>query len=75
VNRFVTTNLLATWRGFHHKMHSYAQGKVGDFALKPTPDGYVWEIPAGPMTIRYTAVIKDGAWQADHARQGAGPLL
>jgi len=22
----------------------------------------VWEIPAGPMTIRYTAVIKDGGW-------------
>lgn len=29
-------------------------------SLRPT--GYVWGIPAGPMTIRYTAVIKDGAW-------------
>jgi hypothetical protein len=28
--------------------------------IKPTGDGYVWEIPAGPATIRYTAVIKDG---------------
>ena len=28
--------------------------------LKPTADGYVWEIPAGQMTIRYTAVIKEG---------------
>ena len=46
-----------------YTLHSYAQGNVGDFVLTPTPDGYVWEIPAGPMTIRYTAVIKDGAWK------------
>jgi len=45
-----------------YTLHSHAQGQVGDFVLKPTADGYVWEIPAGPMTIRYTAVIKDGAW-------------
>jgi hypothetical protein len=43
-----------------YKMHSHAQGQVGDFVIKPTADGYTWEIPAGPMTIRYTAVIKDG---------------
>ena len=45
-----------------HTLHSYAQGNVGDFALNRTADGYVWEIPAGPMTIRYTAVIKNGTW-------------
>jgi hypothetical protein len=44
-------------------LHSHAMGRVGDFAFKPTTDGYVWEIPAGPMTIRYTAVIKDGTWR------------
>jgi hypothetical protein len=43
-----------------YTMHSHAQGQVGDFVIKPTADGYTWEIPAGPMTIRYTAVIKDG---------------
>jgi hypothetical protein len=43
-------------------LHSYALGRVGDFDLKLTPDGYTWEIPAGPMKIRYTAVIKDGTW-------------
>ena len=43
-------------------LHSHAQGRVGDFVLKPITDGYVWEIPAGPMAIRYTATIKDGAW-------------
>jgi hypothetical protein len=45
-----------------YTLHSHAQGQVGDFALKLTSDGYVWEIPAGPATIRYTAVIKNGAW-------------
>ncbi len=44
-----------------YRLHSHAQGLVGDFVLKPTADGYVWEIPAGPQaTIRYTAVVKDG---------------
>ncbi|MGH9933327.1 MAG: DUF1579 domain-containing protein [Pyrinomonadaceae bacterium] len=43
-----------------YTLHSHAQGQAGDFVIKPTGDGYVWEIPAGPMTIRYTAVIKDG---------------
>jgi hypothetical protein len=45
-----------------YSLHSHAQGRVGDFVLKPITDGYVWEIPAGPMTIRYTATIKDGTW-------------
>jgi len=43
-----------------YNLHSYAQSQKGDFKLTPTDDGYVWEIPAGPMTIRYTATIKDG---------------
>jgi hypothetical protein len=46
-----------------YTLHSYAMGYVGDFALKLTADGYTWEIPAGPTTIRYTAVIKHGAWR------------
>ena len=41
-----------------YTLHSYAMGNVGDFVITPTADGYTWEIPAGPMTIRYTAVIK-----------------
>ena len=45
-----------------YTLHSHAMGSVGNFPLKPTSDGYIWEIPAGPMTIRYTAVIKDGTW-------------
>jgi hypothetical protein len=46
-----------------YSMHSHAMGHKGDFPLTPTADGFVWEIPAGPMTIRYTAVIKDGKWR------------
>src|SRR5216684_3365369 len=57
-------------------LHSYAQGIVGDFVLTRTADGYVWEIPAGPMTIRYTAVIKDGAWRevGDRIMPGKDPV-
>jgi hypothetical protein len=45
-----------------YTLHSHANGFVGDFVLKPTADGFIWEIPAGPMTIRYTAIVKDGTW-------------
>ena len=59
-----------------YTMHSHAMGRVGDFPLTVTPDGYVWEIPAGPMTIRYTAVIKDGKWRevGDRIMPGRDPV-
>jgi hypothetical protein len=41
-------------------LHSHAQGHVGDFAFVPTSDGYRWEIPIGPATLRYIATVKDG---------------
>jgi hypothetical protein len=44
-------------------LRSYAMGQAGDYVLTPTADGFTWEIPAGPMTIRYTAVIKNGEWK------------
>jgi hypothetical protein len=46
-----------------YTLRSYAMGSVGDFVFQRKPDGFVWEIPAGPMTIRYTAVVKDGVWR------------
>ena len=57
-------------------LHSYALASVGDFTLTPSADGYVWEIPAGPATIRYTAVIKDGAWKevGDRIAPGKEPV-
>ena len=45
-----------------YNFRSYAQGRSGDFVIRPTADGYIWKIPAGPVTIRYTATLKDGTW-------------
>jgi hypothetical protein len=59
-----------------YTLHSYAQGNSGDFVLTPTADGYIWEISAGPMTIRYTAVIKGGEWRevGDRIMPGKEPV-
>lgn len=59
-----------------YSLHSHAQGQVGDFELRLTSDGYVWEIPAGPATIRYTAAIKNGAWRevGDRVVPGQDPV-
>ncbi len=59
-----------------YSIHSYAMGNAGDFALTPTADGFVWEIPAGPMTIRYTATVKDGRWTevGDRVMAGKEPM-
>jgi hypothetical protein len=59
-----------------YTLHSYAQGQAGDFVFTPTSDGYVWEIPAGSMTIRYTAVIKDGGLRevGDRIMPGKDPV-
>lgn len=44
-----------------YTMTSWAQGHAGAFPIRPTADGYEWEIPAGPgAIIRYTATIRDG---------------
>jgi len=45
-----------------YNFRSYALGRGGDFVITPTADGYVWEIPAGSTTIRYTATFKDKVW-------------
>jgi hypothetical protein len=45
-----------------YTLRSYAQGYAGTFKLTPSGTGYVWEIPAGPMTMRYTANLHDGIW-------------
>ncbi len=46
-----------------YSMRSYAQGNKGDFVVTASDDGFSWEIPAGPMIIRYTTVIKGGVWK------------
>jgi hypothetical protein len=59
-----------------YTLHSHAQGMVGDFTINPTVDGYTWEIPAGPMTIRYTMTLKDGTWTevGDRIMPGSDPI-
>lgn len=43
---------------------SWAQGYGGAFPIRPTADGYVWEVPAGPgAVIRYTATIQSDAFR------------
>lgn len=59
-----------------YTIHSHAMGRTGDFAMKPAADGFTWEIPAGPMTIRYTATVKDGTWHevGDRILPGKDPV-
>lgn len=45
-----------------YNFRSYAHGRSGDFVFNPTTEGFTWEIPAGPATMRYTATVKDGTW-------------
>jgi len=45
-----------------YDFRSYTLGHGGDFVITPTADGYVWEIPAGLATIRYTATFRDKVW-------------
>lgn len=73
-NAFATISYNPSTRAY--TMHSYAQGNVGDFSLKPTADGFIWEIPLGSMIIRYTAVIKDGTWRevGDRIMPGREPV-
>lgn len=56
-----------------YSMRSHAMGNSGDLPVTVTADGFSWEIPAGPMTIRYTAVVKDGTWVETGGR-GGGPV-
>lgn len=55
-----------------YSLRSYSQGRVGDFVLTPTDEGYVWGLPAGPATIRYTAVVKQGTLRQVGERVMAG---
>jgi hypothetical protein len=47
-----------------YTLSSWARGYAGDFPLRVTDTGYVWEIPAGPgAIIRYTATIGADSWR------------
>jgi hypothetical protein len=69
---FNALGIISHTSGKGYTLHSYAQGYAGDFKLQATADGFVWEIPAGPMTMRFTATIKDGIWHEIGERIVAG---
>jgi hypothetical protein len=73
-NSFATISYDAAKKVYN--LRSYAQGRSGDFVLKPTADGLVWDIPAGPMIIRHTITIKDGVWRevGHHILPGKDPV-
>lgn len=73
-NAFATISYDLTTKVY--TMHSNALGRVGDFVLTPTADGFTWLIPAGPVNIRYSAVVKDGAWRevGDRIAPGQDPV-
>ena len=61
-NAFGTISYEPTTR--RYTLHSCALGYCGDFPLELRPDGYVWQVPAGPgAIIRYTATIGNGRWR------------
>ncbi len=61
-----------------YAFRSYAQGRAGTFGIAPIAgkQGYVWEIPAGPTTIRYTATIEADKWHevGDQITPGRAPV-
>jgi hypothetical protein len=59
-NAFAVVSFDPEEKKYHFRSH--AQGHQGDFAFELKPDGFVWRVPAGPATIRYTATVKDGVW-------------
>lgn len=73
-NAFGTISFNPTTNAY--TLHSLAMGYVGDFVLNLTPDGYTWDIPAGPVTIHYTAIVKDGTWRevGDRIMPGKPPV-
>ncbi len=59
-----------------YSLRSYAMSVAGDFVVTPSGNGYTWEIPAGPATIRYTATVADDAWHevGDRIVPGQAPM-
>jgi hypothetical protein len=47
-----------------YDFRAYAQGRSGTYRMEATPNGIIWEIPAGPQAIiRYTITIEGDVWR------------
>jgi hypothetical protein len=59
-----------------YSTQNYAMGHAGAFPMTVTADGFIWEIAAGPATIRYTATFKDNTWRevGDRIAPGKEPV-
>lgn len=55
-----------------YSFRTYAAGQAGTFPATVRPDGYVWEIPAGPATLRYTTTVANGRFREVGERIVAG---
>jgi hypothetical protein len=69
-NAFATVSYDAATKAYNFRAH--AMGHAGDFVLTPTADGFTWERPMGPVTIRYQATVKNGEWHQVGDRLVAG---
>lgn len=59
-----------------YTIRTYSSGRHGDYPLVPTADGFDWEIPAGPMVIKYKTTLKNGVWHevGDQVMPGKEPV-
>jgi hypothetical protein len=73
-NAFATVSYDAAKKAYNFR--TYAMGHVGDFVFTPTTEGFSWEAPMGPVTIRYQATVKNGEWHqvGDRIVSGQEPV-
>ncbi len=45
-----------------YRLASQAEGRWGVFKIEPHGNGYVWWLPAGPATVRYTGSFDGAVW-------------
>lgn len=59
-----------------HVFNSWAQGHKGEYAFETRPDGFVWTLKYGPVTIRHTATVKGDRWVeiGERLQEGQPPV-
>jgi hypothetical protein len=45
-----------------YSFNSWAQGMKGEFNFEPRPDGFVWTMNFGRVSMRHTAVVQGDTW-------------